>query len=173
MDEESTTGTPAGLPRRLAALPYDLLLVIALAFAATFAMLPLTHGEAILTSTQGAIGYAYHAVLLLVVFAYFGWSWTRSGQTLGLKAWRSRLETAAGERLRWTGAALRFAVGAAIAWSAVLGAWALSRPGSPLLHACAVALLGTCALNFAWALFDGAGRTIQDRVCRTRVVLSR
>ena len=92
MDEESATGTKAGLLRRLAALAYDLLLVIAVAFVATFAMLPLTGGEAILTSTQGPVGHLYHAVLLLAVFAYFGWCWTQSGQTLGMKAWRIRLE---------------------------------------------------------------------------------
>src|SRR6187551_568011 len=101
MDDESTTGEPAGLLRRLTAVLYDLLLVIALAFVATFAMLPLTGGEALLASTQGAIGYAYHVVVLLVVFAYFGWSWTRSGQTLGLKAWRIRLSTVEGGRPGW------------------------------------------------------------------------
>ena len=58
MDHESTTGAPAGLFRRLAALLYDLLLVVALAFVATFAMLPLTQGEAILTATQGLVGHA-------------------------------------------------------------------------------------------------------------------
>src|SRR5262245_19489584 len=141
MDDESTTGTPAGLTRRLAALLYDLFLVVALAFAATFAMLPLTRGEAILPSTQGAVGYAYRAVLALVVFAYFGRSWTRSGQTLGAKAWRIRLEALEGGRLTWARAAGRFALGAAIAWIAVLGAWYLSHAGSALGRLGAAAML--------------------------------
>jgi uncharacterized RDD family membrane protein YckC len=79
MDQESTTGAPAGLFRRLAALLYDVLLAIAIAFIVTAAMLPLTHGEAILSATQGLVGHLYHAVLLLAVFAYFGSCWTRSG----------------------------------------------------------------------------------------------
>jgi len=170
MDKESTTGTPSGLMRRLAALVYDLLLVLALAFVATFAMLPLTHGEAILPSTQGAIGYLYHAILLLIVFVYFGWSWTRSGQTLGLKAWRSRLETVEGSRLSWAGAAARFALGAAITWIAVLGGWYLSRPGSAPGHAAAGAMLGVAVVNFGWILFDAAGRSLQDRACGSRIV---
>ena len=86
MDEESAAWTPAGLPRRLAAVLYDSLLAVAIAFVATFAMLPLTGGEAILASTQGALEHAYRAVLMLVLFAYFGGCWTRSGQTLGLRA---------------------------------------------------------------------------------------
>jgi uncharacterized RDD family membrane protein YckC len=170
MDDESTTGAPAGLIRRLAALLYDLLLVVALAFVATFAMLPLTHGEAILASTQGVIGYAYHALLLLIVFAYFGGSWTRSGQTLGLKAWRSRLETIDGGRVTWARAAARFALGAAIAWISLLGAWYLSRPGSALGHAGAAAMLGAAVVNCGWTLFDAAGRSLQDVACGTRVV---
>jgi uncharacterized RDD family membrane protein YckC len=170
MDDESTTGAPAGLIRRLAALFYDLLLAAALAFAATFAMLPLTHGEAILPSTQGGIGHAYHVAVLLVVFAYFGWSWTRSGQTLGLKAWRIRLQTKDGGRLGWAGAAARFALGAAIAWIAALGAWYLSRPDSALAHAAAVAMLGVAIVNFGWIPFDAAGRSLQDLACGTRVL---
>src|SRR5688572_11963889 len=123
MDEISTVGTRAGLLRRLSALFYDLLLVIALAFVATFAMLPLTRGEAILPATQGGIAHAYHAVLVLVVFAYFGWCWTRSGQTLGMRAWRLELLDSAGQRLRWPGAIARFLLGTGIAFLAMLGAW--------------------------------------------------
>jgi len=173
MDEESTTGAPAGLLSRLAALFYDLLLVVALASVATAAMLPLTNGEAILTSTKGVIGNAYHVTLLLVVFAYFGRCWTRSGQTLGLKAWRVRLETVEGRRLSWSGAAARFTLGTAIAWTAAVGAWYLSRPVSALGHAGAAAMLGVAVVNFAWILFDAGGRSLQDMACGTRVVRAR
>jgi uncharacterized RDD family membrane protein YckC len=170
MDDESTTGEPAGLLRRLTAVLYDLLLVIALAFVATFAMLPLTGGEALLASTQGAIGYAYHVVVLFVVFAYFGWSWTRSGQTLGLKAWRIRLSTVEGGRPGWARATARFALGTAIAWIAALGAWYVSRPGTALGHAGAALMLGVAVINFAWIPFDGAGRSLQDVACGTRIL---
>src|SRR5688500_14044283 len=107
MDDKSRAGQPAGLLRRLAALVYDSLLVVALAFVATFAMLPLAHGEAILVSTQGGLAHAYHAVLLLVVFAYFGWCWTRSGQTLGMRAWRIALRDTGERLLGWPGARAR------------------------------------------------------------------
>jgi uncharacterized RDD family membrane protein YckC len=169
MDSKSTVGTRAGLRRRLSALFYDLLLVIALAFVATFAMLPLTHGEAILPSTHGALAHAYHAALVLVVFAYFGWCWTQSGQTLGMKAWRLELQDAAGQRLRWPGAIARFLLGTGIALLAMLGAWYLRRPADWLHAAGAIVLLAPLVLNFAWIPFDGAGRSLQDFAGNARV----
>jgi len=162
MGNGNTAGAPAGLFRRLAALLYDLLLVIALGFVVTFAMLPLTHGEAILTETQGLIGHAYHALLAMLVFAYFGWSWTRSGQTLGMRAWRIRLEAGDGAALNWFDSLVRFLYGAGLAWLAVTGAWHLSRAGSTLGIVGAVAFLAPLALNYAWILFDSEGRSLQD-----------
>jgi uncharacterized RDD family membrane protein YckC len=170
MDQISTVGKRAGLLRRLSALFYDLLLVVALAFVATFAMLPLTHGEAILSSTQGPVAHAYHAVLALVVFAYFGWCWTRSGQTLGMKAWRLELQDTTGQRLRWPGAIARFLLGTGIAFLALLGAWHLRRPESWLHSAGATLLLAPLLLNFAWISFDRAGRSLQDVALRARVL---
>lgn len=162
MAADPTTPPPAGLPRRLAALFYDLLLVIALAFAATFAMLPLTGGEAILASTQGVVAHAYHAVLVLATFAYFGFSWTRSGQTLGLRAWRIALEAADGRRLGWTAAAARFLLGGALGVLAALGLGYLRDADGPLSAAGAAALAAPLVLNYAWVPFDRAGRSLMD-----------
>jgi uncharacterized RDD family membrane protein YckC len=170
MDGKSAAGSPAGLWRRLAALFYDLLLVVALAFFATFAMLPLTGGEAILSSTQGAIGHAYHAVLLLITFGSFGRCWTHGGQTLGMKAWRIELQTAAGGRLNWPGAAGRFLLGTGMAILAVLGAWYLRRPANLIAGAGAAALVAPFALNFGWIPFNAARQSLQDVAGSARVV---
>ena len=170
MDPESKTGAPAGLYRRLAALLYDLLLAIAIAFVATAAMLPLTHGEAILNATQGLVGHLYHAIWLSAVFVYFGWCWTRSGQTLGMKALRIQLQTDAGARIGWIGAIVRYLLGLVIGLLAVLGIWYLSRTGSPLVLSAAVAMTALAILNFAWIAFDGRGRSLQDLVGRVRIV---
>jgi uncharacterized RDD family membrane protein YckC len=169
MDEEST-GRPAGLARRLAALFYDTLLVVALAFAATFAMLPLTRGEAILSSSQGLVADAYHAVLLFVVFGYFGWCWTRNGQTLGMKAWRIELRSSTGGRLGWPGAIGRFLLSVGMAFLALAGAWYLRNPAGLLPAAGAAALVVPLLLNFAWIPFDRAGRSLLDLAVGTQVV---
>jgi uncharacterized RDD family membrane protein YckC len=170
MDSQSTTGASAGLLRRFAALFYDLLLVAGLAFVATFATLPLTHGEAILTGTQGLVGHAYHAALALLVFGYFGWSWTRTGQTLGMRAWRIRLVSAQGRLITWGESLVRFLLGAGLIWTAAIGGWYLSRAENPLAATGAVALLIPLSLNYAWIAFDAERRSLMDLAGRMRVL---
>ena len=173
MGDESTKTSPAGLLRRLAALFYDFLLSVALAFAVSFAMLPLTRGQAFLPSAQGLVGHVYHAVWPLAVFAYFGWCWTRSGQTLGLKAWRMRLETGAGGRLGWSAAAGRYLLGVALFWLACVGAWYLWHTDHVIAAMGAAALVAPVVLNFAWIIFDREGRSLMDLATGTRVVVTR
>ena len=82
---------PASLWRRLVALLYDGLLLLAIAFAYT---------AAVLTIQVQLLGYAeaepmgWRALLGLWFFAsiYYVWCWRRSGQTLGMKTWRLRLQ---------------------------------------------------------------------------------
>jgi uncharacterized RDD family membrane protein YckC len=169
MADAETTGAPAVIFRRLAALLYDALPAVALAFIVSFAMLPLTGGEAILDSTQRFVGTLYHLLWPLAVFGYFGWSWTQSGQTLGLRAWRLRLETDAGGRIGWLAATRRYLLGMALFWLACVGAWYMGHAGSPLAAAAAAALLAPLVLNFAWIAFDRERRSLLDVVGRTRV----
>ncbi len=170
MGDETTTGAAAGILRRLGALFYDLLLVIALAVVATFAMLPLTRGEAILTSTQGVVAYVYRALLLGIVFGYFGWCWTRTGQTLGMKAWRLQLVSEIGGHVGWAGAAWRFLLGAGILVLAVAGAWYMKHAQSLAATAGSAALALPLMLDFAWILLGREGRSLVDAAGRTRVL---
>ena len=169
MDEQSTTGAPAGLFRRLAAMFYDALLMIALWFIATFAMLPLTGGEAILASSQGLLGHLYHALLLLLAVAYFGVCWTRGGQTLGMRAWRIRLETMEGRSPGWGAALIRFATGVATVLLAILGLWYLRTPGGAFGDLAAASLLLPMVANLS-CIAVGPGRSLQDLAGGLRVV---
>jgi uncharacterized RDD family membrane protein YckC len=169
MDEESTTGAPASLLRRLSALTYDLLLVAALLLVVGFAMLPLSRGEAVTTATQGTLGLAYHAVLALVAFIYFGWSWTRGGQTLGMRAWRIVLERRDGRVLGWPAAAARYLLGSAMAYLAVFGCWHLAQSDRWLETAGAAALIAPLACNFAWVPFDRERRSLMDLAGNARM----
>ena len=83
------------LLRRLGAMVYDGLLLVALWFVATAIWLPFTGGEAI--PYPGLL----RVWLLAVSFVFFGWFWTHGGQTLGLRAWRLRVERADGAPLTW------------------------------------------------------------------------
>lgn len=172
MDGQSTTGAPAGLFRRLAAMSYDLLLMVALWFVATFAMLPLTGGEAILASSQGLLGHLYHALLLLLAVAYFGLCWTRGGQTLGMRAWQIRLERMDGRSPGWGDALIRLTCGAGSILLAVFGLWRLRMPGWPWSDLAGVSLLLPLAANLSWIALGGAGQSLQDLVGGLRVVRS-
>ena len=97
----------AGIGRRLGALIYDTLLAISVLFFATAVLLPFTGGEAI--SSDNLV---YPVYLLLVVFAYFGGSWCRGGQTLGMRAWRLKVVNTDGHRVTMSQALIRLATAA-------------------------------------------------------------
>jgi len=169
MDEQSASA-PANLFRRMAALFYDLLLVAALLLVLTFALLPLTAGEAILTSTHGLIGRLYHAMQLLLTFGYFGICWTHGGQTLGMRAWRIRIETVDGRPPSWADVIVRFTIGATLLLLAVIGLWQLRTPGWNLADLAALLLLLPAPINLAWVLLDREGRSLQDRAGQLRLL---
>lgn len=160
-------GPGAGTFRRLAAATYDGLLVLAVLMVLTALLQVLTHGAAITRASVGAFEYVYRAALVLCVAAYFGSAWTRSGQTLGMKAWGIRLHTAAGGRPGWRDAALRLLYASPLYLLAIAGVLLLiaHRGGWLVLLACALPLV----LSFAWNGVTGAG-TLHDRWSRTRVL---
>ena len=75
-----------GLGRRMASAIYELLMVLALVFIATFPYLAVL-GD----STQGWSRHLLQAWVLAVCGAYFVWFWSRGGQTLPMKTWRIRV----------------------------------------------------------------------------------
>ncbi len=97
--------------RLLAAISYDLLLLIALFFLATALVLPFNQGHAF-RSEQ----WFYPIYLLLVSFLFYGWFWTHGGQTLGLKTWKITLLSFNKTPVTWKQALLRF-LSAIISWS--------------------------------------------------------
>lgn len=113
----------AGVLRRLGAMFYDLLLVIALMMAVTAVLLPLTGGEAITSDRFGAWEYAYQLLLLAVVILFFGVFWTRRGQTLGMTAWRLRLQRVDGGLLSWADVFKRLGAAAVGLCLAGVGYW--------------------------------------------------
>ena len=84
----------AGVFRRLAAACYDGLLIFAVWMLATLAIVALRGGEPV---PPGQLGY--QLLLLGATALYFISSWLRGGQTLGMRAWRLRVERASGEPL--------------------------------------------------------------------------
>ena len=131
---------PVHLLRRLGAVCYDALLLLAVLFLAGLP-LPL-----IPDAVRGhpAVRYAIFGYILLVSFIFFGWFWIHGGQTLGMRAWRIRVVSADRRALTWRLAWRRFA------WSMV--SWA------------------AVGLGFLWSLFDPQRLTWHDRFSATRLV---
>ncbi len=128
----NTTDTPSacGLFRRLLAISYDCLLLAALLFVATAALLPFTGGNAIHSGN-----YWYLLYLILCTYIYFGWQWTHGGQTLGMRAWKIRLLALDSGKLDWSIASKRFLL-AMMSWlSAGAGfLWALFDANKLTFH---------------------------------------
>ena len=128
------------LIRRVGAMLYDALLVVALLFLATLPFVAVRGGEPVETDENRL----YQAVLVLVVYAFFVGFWTRSGRTLGMQSWRLQLETTNGGRPGFGAATVRF--------FAALLSWA------PL------------GLGFIWQLWDKDRLCWHDRLSKTRIV---
>ena len=139
------THLPAGLARRLGAMLYDALLLVALWMVTTALFLPLTGGEALQSADSPLLTLAHRAALIGVLIAFYGLSWTARGQTLGMAAWRLRVEREDGRLLRWP----------------------------DVLKRLAAALLSWLPLGAGWlaALVDSDARIWHDRLSCTRVVL--
>jgi uncharacterized RDD family membrane protein YckC len=138
------TGTSAGFGRRVAALLYDSVLLAALLVAYTSGAVFLNHRMAVEPSTAGAWWYLYRAGLIAVIAAYFLVNWTRSGQTLGMRAWHLRAVSESGKPLEWKAALLRLVLGV-LAWA-------------------------PAALGVLWLYADREHLALHDRLSRTRVV---
>jgi uncharacterized RDD family membrane protein YckC len=119
-----------GFFRRLAAITYDTLLLLAVLFFATLLVLPFNHGEAF-NSGQ----YFFPCYLVLIAFLFFGWFWTHGGQTLGLRAWKMRVIPERSGSISWKLAGFRF-LAAMLSWG-LLGVgfwWILVDPKRQALH---------------------------------------
>lgn len=86
---------PASLTRQLAAMLYDSLLIFAVLFLASAIALVFNHGEAIESNAW------FNLYLLLTVFSFYAWFWKKSGQTLGMRAWKIRIVTETGGNPGW------------------------------------------------------------------------
>lgn len=118
-----------GFFRYLAAIFYDLILVIALFFVATAILLPFNQGEAIRSTL------IFPLYLLGVSFLFYGWFWTHGGQTLGLRAWKLRIVNHNQEDISWKQSFIRY-ITACCSWS-ILGLgifWRLWQKDSKTWH---------------------------------------
>jgi uncharacterized RDD family membrane protein YckC len=112
----------AGLFRRLGAYIYDFFAVAALLSLATaFAILLVVVGNhAGLINLDGykdvadylANNLLFAAYLAAVIIAFYGYFWCKAGQTIGMKAWRLRVQNSDGSNISFTQSLIRMATSA-------------------------------------------------------------
>jgi uncharacterized RDD family membrane protein YckC len=128
-----------GLLRRLAIMLYDGLVVVALLMVAA--------GLALLAGFRDQVALRdplYTLYLLCFWFFYLAWCWHSGGMTVGMRAWKVRIEDKDGAPPSWGRCLVRFIVS--------------------LLSAAAL------GLGFAWGLLDERKRTWHDLASRTRLL---
>ncbi|MEM1174270.1 MAG: RDD family protein [Pseudomonadota bacterium] len=131
---------PSGLLRRLGAILYDGLLVIALMFLATLPFIAIRGGEPVETGDN----IVYQLWLVFVVYTFFVGFWSTKGRTLGMQSWGLQLETPDGERVGIAAASIRY-FAAILSWAAA-------------------------GIGFLWQLVDRDKLTWHDRLSNTRLV---
>lgn len=141
MSEENAPLPHCSLWRRLAAILYDGLLLLALLFIASAIHLVISGGGEAHTGTD----IVRSLFIVLIAFAFYGWFWLHGGQTLGMRAWRIRLQNRGGGPVTPWQVLLRF-LAAIVSWLAL-------------------------GLGFLWSLVDKEKLTWHDRFSMTELVV--
>jgi uncharacterized RDD family membrane protein YckC len=154
--------TAPGVWRRLAAFIYEGVLLFGVVMIAGYLYSSLTQQRHALQGKSGL-----QAFLFIVLAIYFVWFWSRSGQTVAMKAWHIRLVSADGEPLTQRRALARFV----LAWLWFLPALtavhlAGLRGSAVYTVSLVIGVLAYAAL--AWLRHDR--QFWHDVVCGTRLV---
>nr|WP_199046241.1 RDD family protein [Dyella sp. ASV24] len=162
MNAITATDVYCPLWRRLIALLYDLLAVVAIVMVVGYVCQRLTGGTVVSADGHAHIAWWYQPLQALVVSAYFLASWLRGGQTLGMRPWRIRVTNADGLRISPAQAIVRLLVAAApmllLALAPVIGA-----------RSAGWSVLVVWAAWFAVAAFDPRKRAMHDVIARTEL----
>lgn len=166
MSATATASLPEGqapsLARRLAAFTYEGVLLFGVVMIAGYLYSSLTQMR---NALQGTLGL--QAFLFVVLGIYFGWFWSRSGQTVAMKAWHIRLVDTAGRPVSQARAVMRY-----------LLSWLWFVPALATVHFSGLksggAIFGSLAAGvLAYALLSLLHPQRQfwhDAVCGTRLI---
>ena len=157
---------PAAYPsilRRLAAMLYESLLVLAILIVAGMLFGAATHHF----EGNPLFGIALMAVLGL----YFVWCWHRGGHTLAMKAWRLQLRRPDSGKIGVGQAILRFVLAALMLGTTLIGSLILLRLPQYAQNWITWLLLVPGILDVLWASIDRDKQFLHDRIAGTRMLL--
>jgi uncharacterized RDD family membrane protein YckC len=159
--------------RRFGAMVYDAVVLFGVLVLATIPFIPFLQGKVLIPAEVGWLAYAYWSWQILVCVVFFAYFWTRpKGQTLGMQAWRLRLETERGEIIRWPTALARIAIVWSLTVPAIAGYWLVWRNWSGFAFASACTVSVAPILACYAAVWIGRDRLAwHDRWTHTRVIV--
>ncbi len=166
----------AGVGLRLITLIYDGLLLIALTAVLNTLLIALITPSAASDSNTLTVlspGVRYGLLFpatLLVIFAFYGYCWTRSGQTLGMQTWRLEVRRLDGNLMTWGDSLLRSVSASAVPAFCGLTSWLLRGD----VAAFAISITVGFFFNYAWRWLPipsaVSGRCLHDVLSHTDVL---
>jgi uncharacterized RDD family membrane protein YckC len=149
--------------RRLAALPYEALLVLALSLVAAFPLVGFRNLD---------VDGVPHLLMQLYYFCltawYFTWFWRKGGQTLAMKTWRIRVTTRTGLPLGLGRAMTRYLLALAFYGPACMGTVLIFFP-ERLPPTQTAWLFVPSIASILWAWFDSDRQFLHDHLSGTRL----
>ena len=150
-----------GLLRRLGALLYDALLLVAVLFFASLL---------IVVPFNITYGHPYYPIYVIYVytisFFFLGWFWTHGGQTLGMRAWRIQLQHINGQSITWKWALYRFFSVLVFWFPAAAGYLFLQATYKQLIYFWIVPIV----VDYLWCFLNPDRLAVHDILSRTRLV---
>lgn len=163
----------AGVGKRLAAVLYDGLLVIAInAIVATILIIIATPHDIAAQNKTLVLPEWFRSLVLFpamvtTTWLFYGYFWRKNGQTLGMQTWRLKVITPTGQLLSWGDSAGRCA--AALIFPTFCGLAANFLAHSAFIFGISV-IFGFVA-NYLWAWVNGRGLAWHDQLSATVVIL--
>jgi uncharacterized RDD family membrane protein YckC len=146
--DNTITTEQAGLFRRIGAILYDSLLIMALSMVYGGSILVIKYkifGVSLEAGERASVGLIGFLGLVILIIAFFCFFWMRAGQTTGMRAWRLQLVNAEGKPPSLQQCLLRCAL-------------------APLSMA-------PVGLGYLWCLVDSESMCLHDRISRSHIVL--
>ncbi len=156
---------PPGVARRLACFLYESILLFGVLMLAAYVFSSLTQQRHAL---QGKAGL--QAFLFVILGIYFGWFWSRGGQTLAMKTWHLRVVRSDGKALSQARAVARYVASWLWFLPALITAYAVARDSSAAIFSVVFAGLATYS---AIALCRTDRRFLHDVICDCKVIDAR
>lgn len=162
---------PAGIVLRLLALIYDGLLLLAVWMVLSAILVPFgtsssaAQAHKVMLTSAAWRQFVIFPAMVAVTWLFYGYCWTRTGQTLGMQTWRLQTLRYNGTYLRWSDAIVRCA--SACLFPIVCGLISEMAWHSPA--ASAVSMLSGFLGNYLWILWSSHRLAWHDQFSGTLV----